>query len=465
MIIDLNKTKKIYFIGIGGIMMSAAARYFLSRGKKVWGSDRESGPLIADLKKLGAKIYVGHKAENVTSDFDLVVYTQAIGADNPELKRVKTLKIKKITIYQLLGLLSRDKFTVTVAGMHGKSTTTAMLGLIMERARLDPTVFVGTKIKEWRSNFRPGHSKYLLSEACEYKDNFLNYHPDLAVINNLEAEHLDYFKNLVGVKKSFKKFVSQIRKGGFLVANTDNKNIRELIRGAERVVTWGIKNEADFLAKEIKMKKDGTVEFRLAAKGKNFREYNQRIFKLKVPGVFNIYNALGAIAGAAILGVKPAVAQKALAEFDGVWRRFEYKGRTKSGAEIYDDYGHHPTEIEATLEAAKEKFKEKKLWVVFQPHLYSRTHDFLKEFAEVLNLADNLILVDIYAAREINKHKISSRDVVDLINKKYRRQSPAVYIPSLREAAGYVRQNLKKGEILMTMGAGEAYKVGEELLG
>ncbi len=444
--------------------MSAAARYFLDQGKRVCGSDRESNSLIEELKRRGAIIYPEHKPENITADFDLVVYTQAIEPGNPELMKAKALKLKKLTIYQWLGLLSQDKFTVAVAGMHGKSTTTAMLGLIMERAGMDPTIFVGTKVKKWQSNFRLGQSRYLLSEACEYRDNFLNYQPDVAIINNLEAEHLDYFKNLSGVKKSFKKFAGQIKKGGFLVTNMDNKNTRELARSRGNAVTWGIENRADFVAREIKTKKDGTTEFKLLAKAVPFGDYNQRVYRLKVPGIFNIYNALGAIAGAAVLGVKSTVAQKALAEFPGVWRRFEYKGRTKGGVDVYDDYGHHPTEIRATLEAARKKFGQKKLWLVFQPHLYSRTHDFLKEFAEVLHRAEGLIVVDIYAAREANKHKISSQDIVDLINKKYRRKSPAVYASDWREAAEYLRENLKKGEILMTMGAGEAYKAGELLL-
>ncbi|HRY63380.1 MAG TPA: Mur ligase family protein, partial [Patescibacteria group bacterium] len=310
-----------------------------------------------------------------------------------------------------------------------------------------------------------GQSKYLLSEACEYKNNFLVFNPNLAVITNIESEHLDYFKNLAGIKKSFRKFVGQIRKGGWLVVNGDNKNASELKKYySGQTLTFGIKNKADFQATEVQIGRDGLTQFKLKT-GKKFGNYNNKIFELSVPGEFNIYNALGAIASAAVLGVGPEVTVKALAQFDGVWRRFEFKGKTKSGIEIYDDYGHHPTEIRATLAAAKEKFKARKIWVVFQPHLYSRTKDFMSEFAAALNLADNIIVVDIYAAREINKYKISSRDVVDLINKKYWREKPAVYIPTFDKAVEYLKKNLKKGEVVMTMGAGEAYKVGEELLG
>lgn len=445
--------------------MSAGARYFLAQGKRVYGSDRDKSQIISELEKLGAKVNFGQRPENIKHDFDLVVYTVAVEPSNPELVKAKKLKIITLTIYELLGILAKDKETITVSGMHGKSTTTTMIGLAMEKAKLDPTIFVGTKIKEWQSNFRPGHLKYLLSEACEYKDNFLNYQPDIAVITNIEAEHLDYFKNLAGVKESFRKFAGQLKPGGWLVVNGDNKNARDLKKyQPQRTITFGIKNKVDFQATEIKINKKGLTEFKLKT-SRQLVDYNNKIFRLRVPGEFNIYNALGALAVAGILKIKPAVAQKTLAEFGGVWRRFEFKGKTKKGVEIYDDYGHHPTEIEATLRAAKEKFKKRKLWVVFQPHLYSRTYDFRSEFAVALNSADRVIVADIYAAREINKYKISSQDIVNLINKKYQRRYPAIYIPGLKEAAKYLQDNSEKGDILMTLGAGEAYKVGEELLG
>ncbi len=473
MAIDLQKINKIYFIGIGGIMMSAVAKYFLAQGKEIYGSDRDKSPIVLELEKLGAEINIGQRAENINKDLDLVVYTVAIGADNPEWLKSRKLKLKNLAVYKLLGLLAREKFTITVSGMHGKSTTTSILGLLLERAKLDPTVFVGTEVKEWGSNFRLGQSRYLLSEGCEYKDNFLNYHPDIAVVTNIEAEHLDYFKNLAGVKKSFRKFVGQIKKGGWLVVNGDNKNAREMLKNKKtrkqeikeknNITTFGLGRGVDIRAKDIRINNHGETEFKLKT-DKRFGEYNNKIFKLKVPGEFNIYNALGAIAVAAILKIKPVAAQKTLVEFGGVWRRFEYKGQTKNGVEIYDDYGHHPTEIEATLKAAKEKFKNKKLWVVFQPHLYSRTHDFKNDFAKALNLADEVIVVDIYAAREVNKYKVSSQEIVEMINKKYRRRSSAKYIPNFNETAEYLKKNLKKGEVVMTMGAGEAYKVGERLL-
>ncbi|OGG91216.1 UDP-N-acetylmuramate--L-alanine ligase [Candidatus Kuenenbacteria bacterium RIFCSPLOWO2_12_FULL_42_13] len=462
--IDFEKINKVYFIGIGGIMMSAAAKYFLAGKKQVFGSDRSKGALIFELRKMGAKIAVGHQAGNIKKDFDLVIYTQAIAADNPELKKARQLQIKTLTIYQLLGVLAKEKKTITVSGMHGKSTTTAMIGLIMEVAGFDPTVFVGTKVKEWQSNFRLGELKYLLSEACEYKDNFLNFRPDIAVLTNLEAEHLDYFKNLAGVKKSFWKFISQIKKGGYLLANADDRNLQELLKKfSGRKLTFGLKDKADFSAEEIRHKQGGVVEFRLKVLKKAYKSFHEQKFGLKVPGEFNIYNALGAVTAGAVLGVKPKTVRKVLAEFDGVWRRFELKGKAE-GVEIYDDYGHHPTEIKATLNAAGEKFKGRKWWVVFQPHLYSRTRDFLAEFAEALNLAPNLMVAEIYPAREKNVYHISSRDVVNLINKKYRRESPALFFKTFSEIIGYLKKNLKPGEVVMTLGAGEADKVGEGLL-
>ncbi|NMC51355.1 UDP-N-acetylmuramate--L-alanine ligase [Candidatus Kuenenbacteria bacterium] len=458
--IDLQKINKVYFIGIGGIMMSAAARYFLGQDKVVCGSDREKNPITSDLERLGAKIFIGQRASNIDKGFDLIIYTQAIDSSNPELARAKKLAIKTLTIFELLGILSKEKFTVTVSGMHGKSTTASMVALIMEKAKLDPTVFVGTKLKEWQGNFRLGRSDYFLSEACEYKDNFLNYHPDMAVITNIEPEHLDYFKNLAGVMKSFGRFASQTKEGGSLIVNSDDRNCRELASGVEgKVITFGIRNKADFQAAGIKTGK-GITRFQVLSKN---RKYNGRVFQLRIPGEFNVYNALAAIAVAAKIGIEPEIVSKVLNNFIGVWRRFEFRGKARE-IEFYDDYGHHPTEIRATLSAAIDRFKNKNLWVVFQPHLYSRTHDFLEGFAEALNLSPNLILADIYAAREKNIYKITSRDLVDLINKKYRRENPALYLGEFQKIITHLKKNLKRNDILLTMGAGEAYKIGDEIL-
>jgi UDP-N-acetylmuramate--alanine ligase len=459
--LDLQKIKNIYFIGIGGIMMSAVAKYFLSQGKKVSGSDRTTSDILEELKKMKVKINIGHNEQYIINP-DLVIYTEAIGEDNPELNKVKTMGVPCLSVYQVLGELSQNKETIAISGMHGKSTTTSMIGLILEKAGLRPTVFVGTKVKEWQSNFRAGDSKYLVSEACEYRDNFLNYHPNILVINNIEAEHLDYFGNFKGVKKSFSKIISQIKDKGCLVYNGDDGNLKKMAEqyGGNKI-SFGIKNEADFRVVEIKIdNKEGLTSFKVVSK---YSVFNDKIFTLKIPGEFNVYNALAAIAVAAFLKIKLRVLENVFNEFFGVWRRFEFKGE-KSGVLYYDDYAHHPTEIKATLKAFRERFARRRRWLVFQPHLYSRTVDFLDDFVKVLNLAENLIIAPIYAAREKNKWGVTGKSMVEYINQNGKRKNPALYIGELEEIEEYLRKNLQPGDVLMTMGAGDVFQIGENLL-
>jgi len=433
--------------------MSALASYFLSLGKTVSGSDRDRTHITVELEKYGVAIFHGHCRENVGGLTELVIYTMAVAKDNPELLFARKHRLPILTVYQLLGLLSRQKYTVVVSGMHGKSTTTSIIGLLAEQAGLDPTVFVGTRVQEWRSNFRSGRSEYFISEACEYQDNFLNFRPDVLVITNVEAEHLDYFGNLSNIKKSFKRLVSQIKPLGTLVINWDDENAKELANNFQgMMVTYGIKNRADFQAKDIFINRKGETEFILKSP-----VANDFVITLKIPGIFNIYNALASLSASYAIGVKLKSAQKTIEKFHGVWRRFEYKGK-KNGIDIYDDYAHHPTEIRATLSATGEKFKNRDWWLIFQPHLYSRTKDFLNEFASALNSAPNLIIAEIYPAREENKWGISSRDLVDLINKRYQRKKPALYFADFVEIENFLKREVKRGEIVMTMGAGEAYK-------
>ena len=487
MLLDLEKMKKVHLIGVGGIMMSALAKYFLSLGKEVSGSDRDRSEITEKLEKLGAVVYKGHATGNLGNNIDLVVYTEAISNDNLELIRARDLQLPTYSVYQVLGDLSQGKYAVAVAGMHGKSTTTSMIGLILEAAGLDPTVFVGTQLKEFDGNLRLGHASssaarragppasamlkalragkpdYFVLEACEYRDNFLNYQPDIGVVTNIEAEHLDYFKNIAGVKKSFKKFISQIKDDGWLVFNGDDKNALQLAKAARgSKVSFGVDNQQlDFRAESIEIGDNGDTNFTLICK--KLKEYDGIRFSLKVPGNFNVYNALAAISVATILEVKVQVVQDALAKFSGVWRRFEFKGEYE-GIQYFDDYAHHPTEIRATLKAAKQKFGNRIFWLVYQPHLYSRTNDFLNEFAASLNLAPDLILAPIYAAREENKWGITSKDLADLMNKRFKRPRPVIYLPSLLKIKNYLKKNVQLGEVVMTMGAGDVYKIGENLL-
>lgn len=461
---SLDKIKKVHLVGVGGIMMSAMARYFLAQNVSVSGSDREESQIVKDLRKEGVKFLAGHKVSNVKKDVDLVIYTRALSKYNPELEAAKKLNLKTATVYKVLGELSKDKSTIAVAGIHGKSTTTTMIGLISEAAGFKPSVFVGTQVKEWKSNFRFGKSNLLISEACEYKDNFLALKPKIGVITNIEAEHLDYFKNLDRLIKSFQKFAAGIKRDGYLIVNGDNQYSLNIKGGAARRICFGQGKENDFRAEKIKL---GPAGSSFVVNCPSFMRYNNCEFRLNIPGLFNIYNALAAISTAAVMGVEQEITERCLENFGGIWRRFEFVG-IKNKIEYYNDYAHHPTEIKATLEAAKLKFGDKNWWLVYQPHLYSRTADFLESFARELSAAPNLILASIYPAREENKRGIESSDLAELINKHYPRRRPAIYLGegykkdvknNYKLIRQYLKDKVKPGEIVMIMGAGDVDKI------
>ena len=304
--------------------MSAVARYFLAQGVSVSGSDREGSQLVKDLIKEGVKFLAGHKMSNIKKDVDLAIYTRAIGMDNPELKAAKKFGVRAAAVYKVLGILANNKFNIAIAGMHGKSTTTAMIGLISEAAGLEPSVFVGTQVKEWQSNFRFGKSNFLISEACEYKDNFLAFKPKIGVITNIDAEHLGYFKNLDRLIKSFQKFAAGVKRDGYLIVNGDNQYSLNIKGGAARRICFGQGKENDFRAEEINLRAEGSS---FVVKCPAYAKYNNQEFRLNIPGLFNIYNALAAISAAAVLGVEREVSEKCLENFRGVWRRFEFKGK------------------------------------------------------------------------------------------------------------------------------------------
>lgn len=415
---DLKQIKKVYFIGIGGIGMSAIARMLLGEGKKVSGSDRASSLVTEELEKLGVKVFYEQKAENITPDIDLVIYTIAISEDNLELKKARELGIPCKTYPEMLGIISADKFTIAVAGTHGKTTTTAMIAEIMIGAGLDPTVIVGSLLKSG-TNFIAGKSDYLVVEACEYRRSFLNLHPTLAVITNIDNDHLDYYKDLADIKSAFDQFLTQ----------------------SENKIT-------------------------------DYQKYLAKVPELLVPGEHNRLNAAAALAVADFLQIDEEVAKQALAKFTGTWRRFEYKGKMKNGlpagrqgAMVYDDYAHHPTEIAATIQAAREfMFKQGlkgELILVFQPHLYSRTKLLKDDFARVLAEADEVILAPIYAAREPADPEISAEILTDLIKAK----NPEVLsLKSLEEAKNYLIENSKEGDLVITMGAGDITEVGDKII-
>ena len=427
--VDLSKIKKAHFTGIGGVGVSAIARMMLAEGKIVSGSDTSDSAIIDELRKLGAKIFLGHSADNVASDVDLIVYTPAVTADNAELKKADELGIPTLSYPEMLGLISKDKYTIAVSGAHGKTTTTAMIAKIIIDAGLDPTVIVGSLLKDQGSNFVAGKSEYFVVEACEYKKSFLNLNPKIIVITNVDNDHLDYYGNLENIKKAFGEFASKLTKDGYLVCDPNDKNLKEIVKNAKCEII-------------------------------DYAKINNN-FNLKIPGEHNIKNAQAAMAVAKILGVDSKKAENSLESFEGTWRRFEYKGETKNGVLVYDDYGHHPTEIKATLKGAREFFGGKKIWCVFQPHLYSRTKLLLNDFGKSFGDADEIILADIYAAREPKDEGINSKMLAEEITKN---GGKARYMKSFEKITGFLAENAKKGDVIITMGAGDVFKIGENLL-
>jgi len=448
---------KIHFIGIGGIGVSALAQYYLTKGNLVSGSDLVSSEITKALKNKGAKIYIGkHKAKNLPKDVNLVIYSPAVQPNNPEFKEAKKRKIKLLGYPEALGELTKKHFTITVSGTHGKSTTTVMIGLLLTKAGFDPSVIVGTKVKEFAphhffgggSNCRVGKSKYLVIEADEHFASFLNYWPQILVLTNIEREHLDYYKNLRNILKTYKEYINHLPKDGMLVMNGDDKNITKIIN-----------------LRKLKKYIGGTCVFSIKQKE------GQKLKKvLRVPGEHNIYNALAALAVARVLKIPDKISFKALSEYKGAWRRFEIKkslvARRRLPVTIISDYAHHPTEVEATLRAAREKWPNKKIWCVFQPHQYQRTFYFFNDFVKGLRqtqdkfFIDKIIITDIYdvAGREEKKirKKINSRKLVKAINKQN-----TIYLPKKR-IVKYLKKNLEGKEIVIIMGAGDIYKLREQ---
>jgi UDP-N-acetylmuramate--alanine ligase len=423
MIVDFSGTRRVHCIGIGGIGVSAIARMLVKDGKRVTGSDIGPSPVTDALKKEGIRTIFGHRASNVPRGTDLVIYTKAVGRDNPELVRAKKLGIPCLAYAEALGEISRRKFTIAISGAHGKTTTTAMVGKLLRDAKLDPTIIVGGVMADSGSNFVGGKGRYLVAEACEYKKSFLDIHPRLIVITNIDNDHLDYYKNLKNIEKAFSKFVSKLGKDEWLVCDPTPKNMQSVVRGAAcRILDYTTM---------------------------------PRPTRLLVFGEHNIRDAQAALAVAKVLGIPPGVARRSLASFHGVGRRFEFKGAVR-GVRFYDDYAHHPTEIRATLRAARAHFgRRRRLWVVFQPHLYSRTRLLMNDFARSFDDADHVLLADIYAAREKSDTRVHARDLAEKIAKR----TGATYLGSFENIAGFLMKNARRGDVVVTMGAGEAYKV------
>jgi len=438
---------KIHFIGIGGIGVSALAKYYLTKGHKVSGSDLVSSEITDVLKKLGAKIYIGkHKAENIPKNVDLVIYSPAIPKSNPELKKSivnsQKSKVKVLNYPEALGELTKKHFTIAVSGTHGKSTTASMIGLLLVKAGFNPTVIVGTKLKEFGdSNCRVGKSKYLVIEADEHLASFLNYWPKIIILTTIEKDHLDYYKNLNNILKTYREYIGHLPKDRALIINKDDPNIRKISR--DRVSTSLIYSLRQKEAKKLKK-------------------------ILKVPGEHNVSNALAALAAARVLKIPDKVSFKALSEYRGSWRRFEiskikWNEKCSRSIILVSDYGHHPTEIRVTLKAAREKYPKKKIWCIYQPHQYQRTYYLFNDFVKVFKQApvDKLIITDIYdvAGREESniKKKVNSEKLVMAVNK-----NKVIYLPN-EKILDYLKNNIGEIEVLIIMGAGDIYNLSIEL--
>ena len=455
--LDFSKKQNIHFIGIGGISMSSLADVLLSKGFHVSGSDQKESALTLELQEKGAKIFIGQSAANIEDDIDLVVYTAAIHEDNPELFAAKSKNIPCMVRADFLGALMQNyKNSICVSGTHGKTTTTSLISQIMLDADTDPTIMVGGILPAIGGNTRIGESDNFITEACEYTNSFLSFFPTVEVILNVQADHLDFFKDLDDIRNSFRKYTRLLPSNGTLVINGEIENLSYFTEGLTcKVLTFGLHGNFDFTAKNISYDEAAHAQYDLY-KGDEFITHT----KLNIPGEHNIYNSLAALAVAYSLGLDLLDANNSIANFKGVDRRFQYKGEV-CGVTVIDDYAHHPDEIRATLTAAK-KCPYKKLWVVFQPHTYSRTAAFMDEFADALSLADAIVLADIYAAREQNTLGISSADLKDKLQKLGKE---AYYFPTFDEIENFLLENCVNSDLLITLGAGDVYLVGENLLG
>lgn len=454
--LNFEQPVHVHFIGIGGISMSGLAEILLTRGFSVSGSDTQKSPLTQHLEGLGAVIYYGQRAGNIKKEYDLVVYTAAIHPDNPEFAAAKEAGIPMLSRSQLLGQIMQNYETaINVAGTHGKTTTTSMMAHILLAADTDPTISVGGVLPCIHGNIRIGASQTFLTEACEYTNSFLDFSPTISMILNIDEDHLDFFKDIDDIRNSFRQFAQKLPTDGLLIINKQIPELNTFLDGLDcRIITFGTP-DSTYHAENIVYDENSMATFNVYE-----RDHLLGSITLKVPGAHNVSNALAAIAAARHLKIPFTQIQTGLLAFGGTNRRFEVKGRI-GGVTIIDDYAHHPTEIRATLETVKH-YPHKTSWCVFQPHTYSRTKAFLKEFAKALSLADKVVLADIYAAREVNTEGISSQMLLDELKKL---GCDAYYFPTFDEIENFLLEKCIDGDLLITMGAGDVFKIGENLLG
>lgn len=421
--------KNVYMIGVGGIGMSGLAQLLKDQGSEVSGSDREASPVTELLETKGVRVVIGQKAENVPEDAELVVYSEAVWDDNPERVRATELGIKQISYFQGLGEVSKGKRTIAISGTHGKTTTTGMLAKILMDAGASPTAIVGSLVKDFGSNYVRGESDIFVVEACEYKRDFLTLSPHVLVITNVEWDHTDYYKDLADFQSAFRELAQKVPAEGAVITNPTCENIEPAVRNLSTTIINYAKEPA---------------------------------YELRLPGAFNQMNARAAAAAARF--VMPQITDEqirtSLAAFEGTWRRFEYKGKTANGADVYDDYAHHPTAISSTLAEIKKKSKGKVL-VAFHPHLYSRTRDLLDGFSKAFTDANEVVIAPIYAAREIDDGTVSNTSLAEAITQN---GVNAIALTSFDEIGTHLNERAKDGDTIVLMGAGDIYKVASSLI-
>ncbi len=445
----LNNVKKIHFIGIGGSGMCPMAEILNNEGFEITGSDIYESDTLERIRAIHIPVCIGHKKENVLGK-DLIVYTAAVKKNNPELLAAKELNIPAIERSVMLGLVTkRYNKSIAVSGTHGKTSTTAMITQILTTGEADPTAIIGGRLPFIGGNSRVGKSDIIVCEACEYVDTFLQLHPYISVILNIDADHLDYFGSLENIEKSFNKFGKQT--SGLIIYNGDDQNSVNTVKDINvKKLSFGFNENNDYYAKDISIKSGAKMSFSLMKKGKKLCDIN-----LNVPGKHNIYNALAAIAVADYLSIGTDYIKKALGEFTGVHRRFEILGNPNNIV-VADDFAHHPTEITAVLSSAM-SMGFKTVWAVFQPHTYSRTAMLINDFAKALAIADKVVISEILAVREENTYNIYSTD----LGKKVKN---SICIDSFEDITEYIKNNAKPGDLVLTMGGGNVYKCANMIL-
>ena len=454
---DINKAKKVYFMGIGGIGISGLAKLLKWQGKEVIGSDLGHSEVTDDLEKEEIKVFYKQKANNVPKDADFYVYSSAVPEDNPERKKIRELGFqeKELSYFAAVGEIMKDyDYSIAISGTHGKTTTAAMLAAAMVKAKLDPTMIIGSKVKQLDSNARLGkNKKYFVIEACEHQEHMMELNPKVIILTNIEEDHLDYYRDLEHIELTFQKYINKLpEKEGLLVKNEDDSEGRDLGFDGD-ILSYGIDQEADVMAKNIKV--ESKIQYFTVGKNK---------YTLQIPGQFNIYNALAVIAFLTKkLKVKPEYVQKALADFTGTWRRFELLGNYK-GATVVSDYAHHPTALNGVLKAVNDFYPERRVVLIFQPHQHNRTKKLFKQFTQAFDHADFIILQEIYdvPGREADTDQdISARDLARAVEK---RGKYIFYSENAKKTKEMLEEHIERNDVILIAGAGDIYLLAEELV-